>query len=118
MFHRFQRSLVTFLIYPALNFGGRAARSGGAGLGLPSGLLSFPLLLHMLDVTFGFLSVHCLDGYETMRDSAKRILPGLIEQAGFTAVEENRRDRTLYGTHSIYGSLRPQAQSESTIIFS
>lgn len=56
-----------------------------------------------------FLSVQLLDGFETTQDSVKGILPGLMEQAGFTAVEETRRDRTLYGTHSLYRGQRPEA---------
>jgi ubiquinone/menaquinone biosynthesis C-methylase UbiE len=56
-----------------------------------------------------FLSVQLLDGFETTQDSVKGIIPQLMKRAGFTAVEETRRDRTLYGTHSLYRGQRPES---------
>ena len=56
-----------------------------------------------------FFSVQLLDGFETTRDSVKGILPQLMKQAGFTEVEEIRRDRTLFGTHALYRGRRPES---------
>ncbi len=55
-----------------------------------------------------FLPVQCLDGFETTRDSVEGILPRLIEEAGFEAVEETLREPTLFGTLSMYRGLRPE----------
>lgn len=53
MFRRFPRSPALFLVYPVIVFGGGAILIGGAGLGLPPGLLSVPLLLFTLAVAVG-----------------------------------------------------------------
>jgi len=55
-----------------------------------------------------FLSVQFLDGFETTRDSVKGILPRLMEEAGFVAVEVTRSDATLFGTLALQRGMRPR----------
>lgn len=54
-----------------------------------------------------FLSVQLLDGFRTTADNVRGRLPALIAEAGFAAVEETHRERTIFGTLSIYRAVRP-----------
>ena len=49
-----------------------------------------------------FLPVQLLDGFETTRDSVRGVLPSLMREAGFAEVAETHRERTLFGTLSLY----------------
>ncbi len=54
-----------------------------------------------------FLGVQLLDGFETTQENVLTGLVPCIQEAGFEGVEETRRERTLFGTLSLYrGSLR------------
>lgn len=53
-----------------------------------------------------FLSVQLLDGFRTTADNVRGRMPALITEAGFTAVEETHRERTIFGTLSIYRAVR------------
>lgn len=54
-----------------------------------------------------FLAVRVLDGFETTRDSVTGVLPRLMNQVGFSSVEETHRERTVFGTLSLYLGTRP-----------
>lgn len=54
-----------------------------------------------------FLMVQLLDGFRTTSDNVRGRLPALVAEAGFDAVEETHRERTLFGTLSIYRAVRP-----------
>lgn len=49
-----------------------------------------------------FLGVQLLDGFETTADNAKGLLPALMRQAGFSAVEETHREMTMFGTLAMF----------------
>lgn len=49
-----------------------------------------------------FLPVQLLDGFETTQDSVRGVLPSLMREAGFAEVAETHRERTLFGTLSLY----------------
>lgn len=49
-----------------------------------------------------FLPVQLLDGFETTSDSAQGRLEPLMREAGFAEVAETHRERTLFGTLSLY----------------
>ncbi len=49
-----------------------------------------------------FLPVQLLDGFETTGDSVRGVLPHLIREAGFAEVAETHRERTVFGTLSLY----------------
>ena len=49
-----------------------------------------------------FLPVQILDGFETTQDSVRGVLPSLMRAAGFADVAETRRERTVFGTLSLY----------------
>lgn len=49
-----------------------------------------------------FLSIQLLDGFKTTRDNVRGRLPELMRETGFDAVEETRRQMTLFGTLSFY----------------
>ncbi len=53
-----------------------------------------------------FLPVQILDGFKTTSDNVSGRLPELIREAGFDAVEETRREMTLFGTLSLYRGVR------------
>jgi ubiquinone/menaquinone biosynthesis C-methylase UbiE len=54
-----------------------------------------------------FLGVQLLDGFETTRDSVRDRLPTLMRDAGFVAVEEIRREATVFGTLAYYRAAAP-----------
>ncbi len=54
-----------------------------------------------------FLGVQLLDGFATTEDSVRGRLESLMRNAGFAAVRESRRERTLLGTLSFYVGIRP-----------
>jgi ubiquinone/menaquinone biosynthesis C-methylase UbiE len=49
-----------------------------------------------------FLGVRILDGFETTADNIDGALPALMQRAGFLDVAETRRERTIFGTLSMY----------------
>jgi ubiquinone/menaquinone biosynthesis C-methylase UbiE len=49
-----------------------------------------------------FLPVQLLDGFETTSDSVRGLLMPLMREAGFEEVSETRRERTVFGTLSLY----------------
>ena len=49
-----------------------------------------------------FLAVQILDGFETTSDSVRGLLPPLMREAGFEEVAETHRERTVFGTLSLY----------------
>jgi len=49
-----------------------------------------------------FLPVQLLDGFETTSDNVRGLLVPLIREAGFEEVAETRRERTVFGTLSLY----------------
>jgi len=49
-----------------------------------------------------FLTVQLLDGFETTSDSVQGRLEPLMREAGFADVAETHRERTLFGTLSLY----------------
>jgi ubiquinone/menaquinone biosynthesis C-methylase UbiE len=55
-----------------------------------------------------FLGVQLLDGFATTRDHAAGRLPSFVSDAGFEAVTEMRRSRTIYGTLVFLRALRPK----------
>jgi hypothetical protein len=46
--------------------------------------------------------VQLLDGFETTEDSVRGRLPSLMREAGFTEVAETHRERTVFGTLSLF----------------
>lgn len=53
-----------------------------------------------------FLSIQLLDGFANTRDHVKGALPEYIREAGFSRVDEKRRERTVYGIVSFYEAVR------------
>lgn len=53
-----------------------------------------------------FLGVQLLDGFETTAENARVGLAPAIRSAGFEAVEETHRERTIFGTLSLYRARR------------
>ena len=54
-----------------------------------------------------FLGVQLLDGFETTRDNVRgRIVP-LMREAGFAAARETHRERSVFGTLSLYRAETP-----------
>ena len=49
-----------------------------------------------------FLPVQLLDGFETTSDNVRGLLVPLIREAGFEEVAETHRERTVFGTLSLY----------------
>lgn len=60
-----------------------------------------------------FLLVQFLDGFATTADNVRGAIPAMMRDAGFTAVEETDRLRTLFGTLSLYRGVRPAAAPSS-----
>jgi ubiquinone/menaquinone biosynthesis C-methylase UbiE len=56
-----------------------------------------------------FLGVQLLDGFETTADNAKGLLPALMRQAGFSAVEETHREMTMFGTLAMFRGSKGEA---------
>lgn len=59
-----------------------------------------------------FFLVQVLDGFETTTDNVHGLLPVLMEEAGFVAVEETRQLLTVFGTLSLY---RARKNSRATV---
>ena len=55
-----------------------------------------------------FLGVQVLDGFATTADNVAGKLPAFMRQAGFTGVREMHRERTVFGTLSLYAATKPQ----------
>lgn len=51
---------------------------------------------------FAFLPVQLLDGFETTSESVRGRLVALMREAGFEEVAETHRERTVFGTLSLY----------------
>lgn len=49
-----------------------------------------------------FLAIQLLDGFATTTDNVRGLLPMLMTDAGFRAVEETHREMTIFGTLSLY----------------
>lgn len=54
-----------------------------------------------------FLAIQLLDGFSTTTDNVRGLLPTLMTDAGFRAVEETHREMTVFGTLSLYRGLAP-----------
>jgi len=54
-----------------------------------------------------FLSVQILDGFDTTADNVAGRLPELMRRAGFADVRETHRERTVFGTLSLYAARKP-----------
>jgi len=54
-----------------------------------------------------FLVIQLLDGFETTGDNVHGLLPFLMREAGFEAVEERAYARTPYGPFGFYAARRP-----------
>ena len=54
-----------------------------------------------------FLAIQLLDGFSTTTDNVSGLLPTLMTDAGFRAVEETHREMTVFGTLSLYRGLAP-----------
>ena len=73
--------------------------------------------LHVLDwgearsalMRLAFLPVQVLDGFAPTSDNVRGRLVHLFEEAGFTGVEETGRRNTVFGTLSLYRTVRPEA---------
>lgn len=53
-----------------------------------------------------FLSIQLLDGFANTRDHVSGKVPDYLRDAGFSAVEEIHRERTIYGVLSFYAALK------------
>ncbi len=62
-----------------------------------------------------YLSVQVLDGFETTNDNVRTGLVPFIEAGGFSDARETYRERTLFGTLSLYSArcLKPQPVTDS-----
>lgn len=60
-------------------------------------------------LSIAFLGVQLLDGFETTADNAKGLLPALMRQAGFSAVEETHREMTVFGTLAMFRGSKHEA---------
>ena len=56
-------------------------------------------------------SIQLLDGFETTADSFDGLLPELMTESGFAAVEETNSFNTLFGTIRLHASRRPQLRT-------
>jgi ubiquinone/menaquinone biosynthesis C-methylase UbiE len=54
-----------------------------------------------------YFAIQLLDGFENTADNVQGRLPGLMQDAGFTAVAETRRISTIWGTLSLYRAAKP-----------
>lgn len=54
-----------------------------------------------------FLGVQLLDGFETTSENVRRGLVPLLEEAGFESPAETHRERTPFGTLSLYRAAAP-----------
>jgi len=56
-----------------------------------------------------FYGIQLLDGFEATSDNVRGLLPTMLEEAGFEAVEETRSESTVFGTLSFYRGVRGRA---------
>lgn len=71
--------------------------------------------LHILDfekpqnviMRAAFLPVQFLDGFETTSPHVKGIIPDLLKETGFAAIEETGQFSTLFGTLRAYKAFKP-----------
>lgn len=59
-----------------------------------------------------FLSIQLLDGFANTADHVRGALPTFIREAGFSRVDETRRERTMYGTISFYEAAASSAPAK------
>lgn len=57
---------------------------------------------HDVAMRVAFLGVQLLDGFETTRDNVEGRLGELMREAGFSSVIQTGRQRTLFGSLSMY----------------
>ncbi len=55
-----------------------------------------------------YLGIQLLDGFETTRDNAITGLVPFLQEAGFDDAKETHRERTIFGTLSMYKARRPR----------
>jgi 2-polyprenyl-3-methyl-5-hydroxy-6-metoxy-1,4-benzoquinol methylase len=60
-----------------------------------------------LSMRLAFLAVQLLDGFATTTDNVRGRIPELMAEAGFRAIEETHRERTIFGTLSLYKGVAP-----------
>lgn len=60
-----------------------------------------------LPMRFAFLAVQLLDGFTTTTDNVRGRIPELMAEAGFGPVEETHREKTAFGTLSLYRGIVP-----------
>lgn len=82
----------------------RALRPGGALHVADYGLQRTPLM------RAAFRQVQRLDGFDNTEPNARGVLPELIADAGFVAIEETRVIKTPTGSISLYRAVRPGAR--------
>ena len=56
-----------------------------------------------------FRQIQKLDGFDNTEPNARGVLPELMREVGFTAVEETEVIATVTGSISLYRALRPDA---------
>jgi ubiquinone/menaquinone biosynthesis C-methylase UbiE len=54
-----------------------------------------------------YFSIQLLDGFDNTADNVRGLLPGLMQNAGFSSVTETRRFATMWGTLSLYRAHKP-----------
>ena len=79
----------------------RALRPGGALHVADYGLQRTPLM------RAAFRQIQQLDGFENTEPNARGVLPELMREAGFAAVEETELIATVTGSISLYRALKP-----------
>ncbi|OQW58897.1 MAG: methyltransferase type 11 [Proteobacteria bacterium HN_bin10] len=81
----------------------RALRAGGTLHVADYGLQRTPLM------RAAFRQIQKLDGFDNTEPNARGVLPELMREVGFTAVEETEVIATVTGSISLYRALRPDA---------
>lgn len=81
----------------------RALRSGGTLHVADYGLQRTPLM------RAAFRQIQKLDGFDNTEPNARGVLPELMREVGFTAVEETEVVATVTGSISLYRAHKPQA---------
>lgn len=92
----------------SLNEARRVLKHGGelhiADWGTPSNII----------MSVASYSIKVLDGFETTRDNFNGSLPNLIEESGFSLVEETRAFDTIFGTIRLYKTKKMNGGSNET----
>lgn len=52
-------------------------------------------------------AIQLLDGFATTTDNVRGLLPTYLPEAGFRGVEEAHREKTVFGTLSLYRGVAP-----------